>query len=81
MAGIPSPRRLPPYNRPTMTGLPATAERDAKGQFVKGNRGGPGRGVGYRLVPSTYKDALQRACTPQDLLEITKRAVASCMTK
>lgn len=28
------------------------------------------------MVPSTYKDALQRACTPQDLWEITKRAVA-----
>ena len=68
-------RRLPPYNRRTMAGLPATAERDAKGHFVKGNRGRPGRVVGYRLLPTNYHDALRRARSPSELMAIVQRAV------
>ena len=51
--------------------------QNSKGRFVKGNRLGKGRpwGIPRLTLHLTYRDALTRACSPQDLLEITRRAV------
>lgn len=53
--------------------------QDSKGRFVKGNslsprRGRPPGSVGLGLY--NYRTALERACSPQDLFEITRKAVA-----
>ena len=48
------------------------------GRFIKGNRLGKGRpwGIPRARLTLIYKSALKHAVSPQDLLEITQRAVA-----
>jgi hypothetical protein len=57
---------------------PRPGQDPRNGRFVKGNKLGRGRpwGIPRTVLSMTYRDALQRACSPQDLLEITKGAVA-----
>ena len=56
---------------------PRPGQDPRTGRFVKGNKLGPGRpwGIPRAVLSLTYRSALEHACSPQDLLEITKRAV------
>ncbi len=46
--------------------------RDARGRFVVGNPGGPGR-------PRGYNEAILEACTPEDLSKIVAVLVAKAI--
>jgi hypothetical protein len=58
---------------------PVPGHQDLKtGRFIKNNRLGKGRpwGLPRAVLHLTYRDAIQRACSAQDLMEITRKAVA-----
>jgi hypothetical protein len=60
------------------TGGPRPGQDPKTGRFIKGNKLGPGRpwGIPRAVLTLSYRTALEHACSPQDLLEITQRAVA-----
>lgn len=51
-----------------------TDKRDAKGQFAKGNAGGPGRPK--RQTETEYLQTMAGACTLEDWGDIVQKAVA-----
>jgi hypothetical protein len=53
------------------------SQRDAKGRFLHGNHGGPGRP--RRQTEVEYVRALRKVCSPEDLSEIAKRAVVDAL--
>lgn len=66
-----------PYNPLMSTGGPRPGQDPKTGRFIKGNKLGPGRpwGIPRAVLTLTYRSALEHACSPQDVLEITRRAV------
>lgn len=54
--------------------------RDAKGRFVKGNGGGPGRPPKNREAEETFYSILQGRVSEQDIAEIVDKTVKQAKT-
>ena len=55
----------------------AVISRDNRGRFERGHAGGPGRPP--RVVEDRYREALQAACTPEELQAIVARVVKAAL--